>query len=384
MNSEELEMLRSSLRALLDEIAPVEVVRAWDKADHIPPEIVARFGELGVTALAVDEEFGGIGRDVNALLVVLEEVAKRSMTLAGLLVMCTNYAGLNIGEQGSDAQKRAFLPRVANGSLLFALGLSEPNVGADLAAVETRAELRGDAVIVNGAKRWCSGAEFADYIYTLVRSGPTEARHKNLSFVIIPRTAKGISMTSTGTMGMRGVPTNDVVFEDVEVSAENILGGVEGWNKGWSQLAGPTLETEKLSPCAMAMGLGEAAVDAAWNYAQERSQFGMRICGHQAVRHVLADVQTKLQTCRLMLRESAAMLDRGEPSAVQTSMTKLYLSETIRDIVIQCQQVMGAYGYSDDFDMERYVRDAMVLPIFGGSTAIQKNNIASLMRLPRS
>lgn len=384
MNAEELEQLRDSLRALLDEIAPIETVRAWDRADHVPPEILQRFGELGVTALAVDEEYGGLGRDVSALLVVLQEVARRSIMLAGLIVQCTNYAGLNIGELGSEAQKREYLPRVANGTLIFALGLSEPNVGADLASVETRAEIRGDKVIINGAKRWCSGAEIADCIYALVRSGPVADRYKNLSFVIIPRETKGISMTTTGTMGMRGVPTNDVVFEDVEIPIENILGGPDCWNKGWSQLAGPTLETEKLSPSAMALGLGEAAMEAAWNYAQERSQFGMRICGHQAVRHSLADMQTRLQTCRLMLKESAAMLDRGEPSAVQTSMTKLYLSETIRDIVIECQQVMGAYGYSEDFDMERYVRDAMVLPIFGGSTAVQKNNIASLMRLPKS
>jgi len=383
MNTEELEMLRDSLRALLDEIAPPEKVREWDKADHVPPELIRRFGEFGVTALAVDEEYGGVGRDVPALLVVIQEVAKRSMAMCSLVIHCTNYAGLNISEQGSEAQKRELLPRVARGELLFALGLSEPNVGADLPSVETRAELRGDKVIINGAKRWCTGAEISDYVYALVRSGPVEDRYKNLSFVLIPTDAPGVSMTSTGTMGIRGIPTNDVVFEDVEVPVENILGGPEFWNKGWSQLAGPTLEVEKLSPSTMALGLGEAAVEAAWAYSQERSQFGIKICGHQAVRHTLADVQTRLQTCRLMLREAADLVNRGEPSAVQTSMTKLYLSETIRDIVVQCQQVLGAYGYSDEFDMERYVRDAMVLPIFGGSTAIQRNNIASLMRLPK-
>ena len=383
MNTEELEMLRDSLRALLDEIAPPEKVREWDKADHVPPELIRRFGEFGVTALAVDEEYGGVGRDVPALLVVIQEVAKRSMAMCSLVIHCTNYAGLNISEQGSEAQKRELLPRVARGELLFALGLSEPNVGADLPSVETRAELRGDKVIINGAKRWCTGAEISDYVYALVRSGPVEDRYKNLSFVLIPTDSPGVSMTSTGTMGIRGIPTNDVVFEDVEVPVENILGGPEFWNKGWSQLAGPTLEVEKLSPSTMALGLGEAAVEAAWAYSQERSQFGIKICGHQAVRHTLADVQTRLQTCRLMLREAADLVNRGEPSAIQTSMTKLYLSETIRDIVIKCQQVMGAYGYSDEFDMERYVRDAMVLPIFGGSTSIQRNNIASLMRLPK-
>ena len=174
MNSEELAMLRESLRALLDEIAPPEVVRGWDRADYLPPELLARFGELGITALAVDEEYGGLGRDINALLMVMQEIGKRSTILAGLLVHCTNYCGLNIGEQGSEAQKRKYLPGVAAGTMMFALGLSEPNVGGDLASVETRAEIRGDKVIINGAKRWCTGAEICDSIYTLVRSGPVE------------------------------------------------------------------------------------------------------------------------------------------------------------------------------------------------------------------
>lgn len=172
-------------------------------------------------------------------------------------------------------------------------------------------------------KRWCSGAEFADYIYALVRSGPQEDRHRNLSFLIVPRDAAGVSMTTTETMGVRGVPTNDVVFENVEVSVRDVMGEEAGWNQGWSQLAGPTLEVEKLQPSAMAMGLGEAMVEEAWLYSQERSQFGKRICGHQAVRHTLADVQTRLRACRLMLDHAAGLVKRGEPSAVQTSMTKL-------------------------------------------------------------
>ena len=275
------------------------------------------------------------------------------------------------------------LPLVAQGKVLFALGLSEPNVGADLAAVETRAERRGDRIILNGAKRWCSGAESVDYINALVRSGPPEERRRNLSFVIIPTNAPGITITATETMGMRGIPTNDVIFDNVELAVDDVMGGEAGWNEGWSQLAGPTLEFEKLSPSAMAMGLGEAMAEEAWEYSQERRQFGIRICGHQAVRHKLADIRTRLQACRLMLEHSAGLVHRGEPSAVQTSMTKLYISETIRDIAIDCQSVMGAYGYAHGFNMERYVRDALVLPIFGGSSDIQRGNVANLLRLPR-
>lgn len=381
--SEEVLMLRDSLRRLLDDIAPPETIARWDREDRLPPELIYGLAELGVCGLAVPEEHGGLGVDVPALLMVVEELARRSMALAGLYVMCVSYAGLNLGELGSPDQKARLLPRVAEGRLLFALGLSEPDVGADLAAVATRAERSGDKIIVNGVKRWCSGAEFADYIYTLVRSGPPEDRHRNLSFLIIPRDAPGVSMTTTETMGVRGVPTNDVVFENVEVSVRDVMGEEAGWNQGWSQLAGPTLEVEKLQPSAMAMGLGEAMVEEAWLYSQERSQFGKRICGHQAVRHTLADVQTRLRACRLMLDHAAGLVKRGEPSAVQTSMTKLFIAETIRGVALDCQTVMGAYGYAQGFAMERYVRDALVLPIFGGSSAIQRSNIANLMRLPR-
>lgn len=381
--SDEVLMLRDNLRRLLDEIAPSEKLAEWDRADHLPPEIMQPLSDLGACAIAVDEEFGGLGRDVPALLLVIEELARRSMSLAGLYVMCVSYAGLNLGELGSPAQKQKFLPLVAEGRLLFALGLSEPDVGADLASVTTRADRTGDRIVVNGVKRWCSGAEYADYIYALVRSGPPEERHRNLSFMIIPRDAPGVSMTATETMGVRGVPTNDVIFDNVELSIADVMGEEAGWNQGWSYLAGPTLEVEKLQPSALAMGLGEAIVEEAWAYSQERAQFGKLICGHQAVRHSLADVQTRLRTCRLMLEDAALKVKRGEPSAVQTSMTKLYLAETVRGIALECQTIMGAYGYAQGFNMERYVRDALVLPIFGGSSAIQRSNIANLMKLPR-
>lgn len=381
--SDEVLMLRDSLRRLLDDVASPEAAARWDREDHLPPELILQLADLGVCGLAVDEAHGGLGLDVPAILMVIEELARRSMALAGLYVMCVSYAGLNLSELGSPDQKARLLPKVAEGRLLFALGLSEPNVGADLSAVETRAERDGNRIIVNGVKRWCSGAEFADYIYALVRSGPPQDRHRNLSFVMIPRDAQGVSMTCTETMGVRGVPTNDVFFENVELSIHDVMGEEAGWNRGWSQLAGPTLEVEKLQPSAMAMGLGEAMVEEAWRYSQERMQFGKRICGHQAVRHTLADVQTRLKACRLMLENAALLVQRGEPSAVQTSMTKLFLAETVRGIALDCQTVMGAYGYAEGFGMERYVRDALVLPIFGGSSAIQRSNIANLMRLPR-
>jgi alkylation response protein AidB-like acyl-CoA dehydrogenase len=182
---------------------------------------------------------------------------------------------------------------------------------------------------------------------------------------------------------MKGGGTFDVSFSDVEVPAANIVGGEEGWNDGWAKLAGAGLDIEKTEVAAMALGIARAAVNDAWTYAQERVQFGKPICAIQSIRHMLAEVKTKLEACRLMTYNAAALVDAHRPAAVETSMAKLFVCDTARDIVLTCQQVMGAYGYVRDFDMERYVRDILVMPILGGSSAIQKNNIANRLKLPR-
>lgn len=381
--NEDTQALRDLLRRFLEKEITSEMVARWDLEDRIPREMLKRIAELGVCGLTVPEEYGGLGRDVLGMVTTIVELARRSTVLAGIYIMNACYGSLNIAEAGTEEQKQRLLPGLSTGDILFAYGLSEPDVGADLASVKTRAERRGDKVIINGYKRWCSGAEMSDYIYMLVRSGEPEARYKNLSIVLVPPTTKGITMQSVGTMGMRGIPTNDVILEDVEVPFANVIGGEAGWNRGWSLLAGPTLEAEKLEVPAMAVGIAEAAVAEAWEYSQQRKQFGGRICGIQSIRHMLADVQTKLAACRLMLAHAAWKVHTGQPSAVDTSMTKLFVCDTAREIVLTCQQVLGAYGYAHGFAMERYVRDVLVMPIFGGSSAIQKNNIANLMRLPR-
>ena len=192
------------------------------------------------------------------------------------------------------------------------------------------------------------------------------------------------SITDIGTMGAHGIGTCDVKYEDVELPFENVMGGEAGWNNGWNMLAGPSLEIEKLQPTAIVLGIAEAAMQEAWEYSQQRVQGGKRICGHQAVRHVLVDCQTRLHSMRLVMRHAAWLVENRKPSAVYTSMCKQFVSDNARDIVIALQQnVMGAYGYAEGFNMERLVRDVLIFPIAGGSTAIQRNNIANLMKLPR-
>ena len=382
--SEEITALRDTLRKFVAKECTPELVRKWDQEDHIPRSMIEKLAELGLCGLAIPEEYGGMGLQVVALSVAIEELTRGSIALAGIFCQNATYGGLNISESGSEEQKKRFLPKLLEGKLLFSYGLSEPDIGGDLANVKTRAEKKGDKVIINGAKRWTSGADLSDYIYTLVRSGPPEARRDNLSFVLIPTNAKGVKLTKLGGMGSNGCALHDVTFDNVEVSVDDIMGGEAGWNKGWNLLAGPSLEVEKLGPCAIALGTAEAAMAEAWAYSQQRVQGGKHICGHQAVRHVLSEVQTKLQACRLMTNHAAWLVQENMPSAVATSMAKLFVSENAKEIVLACQQyVMGAYGYAHGFNMERIVRDVLLGTIIGGSSAIQRNNIANLMKLPR-
>jgi alkylation response protein AidB-like acyl-CoA dehydrogenase len=382
--NEDLDIFRDSVTKFLDKSCPAEIIARWEAEDTVPRSVLKGMAELGVLGLTVPEEYGGLGIDVATMCVVMEEFAARWSGLASLYNMSVGYGSLNLVYKGSEEQKRRFLPGLIAGETLFAYGLSEPEVGADLASVKTKAERRGDTVVLNGAKRWISGANMGDYMLTLVRSGAPDERYRNLSFVIVPLDAPGLSITPTRCMGTHGVPTNDVHLDGVEVGADMILGGDAGWNNGWSMLAGPSLEIEKLAPTFIALGIAKAAVAEAWRYSQERAQFGKPICTHQAVRHVLADVQTKLKAARLMAYDAAAQVNRQAPSAVDTCMAKLFVAETAKEIVLACQQsVMGAYGYAEGFGMERYVRDVLAVPIYGGSSAIQRNNIATLMKLPR-
>jgi alkylation response protein AidB-like acyl-CoA dehydrogenase len=364
---------------------PRELAQKWDRENEYPREIFEQLSALGVNALTVPEEYGGAGRDITATMVVIEELARRSMAVAVPFIMCACYGAMNIEEVGSDEQKAELLPKLAEGKLLFAYGISEPDVGADVASVRTTAVRKGNGatVTINGSKRFCSGANIADYIYTVVKSDPEAGRYKNLSIVMIPPDAPGVTIELQNSMGMKGASTCDVTFEDVEIPAENIVGGEAGWNDGWSRIVGPGLDVEKIEVAALALGNAAAAVDDAWEYAQERKQFGKPVSAYQSVRHMLVDAKTKLHACRLMTYHAAWLLDEKKPASVETSMAKLYVSDTAKDIVLSCQQVMGAYGYIKEFDMERYVREALLMPIIGGSSAIQKNNIANRLRLAR-
>jgi alkylation response protein AidB-like acyl-CoA dehydrogenase len=316
---EHITQLRDTLRRFAAAEMPRELLRQWDRQNAFDPAVFAKLAALGVCGLTIDEEHGGAGRDLVAAIAVIEELSRGGAAIAGPYIHCAFYGGLNISANGSPEQKRALLPRLARGEILFAYGLSEPDVGGDLASVTTSARRTPDGrkVVVNGTKRWCTAVRIADYIYCLVRSDAEAARYRNLSFLLVPTTLAGITITTIDHLGLRYAETTDVIFEDVEVPFENVVGGDAGWNQGWRMLAGPALDVEKLEITAVTLGIATAAVEDAWQYAEEREQFGKPISGHQAVRHALVDARTKLQACRHMLYHAAWLAQQERPCSAR-------------------------------------------------------------------
>jgi alkylation response protein AidB-like acyl-CoA dehydrogenase len=373
-------MMRDTLRKFVADEMPRDKAAKWDKANYFPREVLEKLAGLGLMGLTVPEEYGGSGRDILGAMIAIEELSKRSLAVAVPFIMAACYAGMNLVECGSDEQKQELLPLVVQGRMLFAYGWTEPDVGADLASVKTTAVREGDTLIVNGAKRFCSGAAFCDYVYTLVRTGDPQARRQNLSFVLIDPRTPGVVIEPIDAMGMKGPATTDIAFVDVRVPLANLVGGEAGWNAGWRMLTGSGLDVEKLEVAAMGLGIGTAAFEDALAYSRERQQFGKSIGDFQSIRHKLANMRTQLHAARLMLYSAANLAAEGQQCGVETSMAKLFCTEVGKAVALEGQTIMGAYGYVKEFDMERYVRDALLMPIIGGSSAVQLNNIANWAR----
>lgn len=376
-----ISQIRDQLQRFGRSRLPREKRQQLDRAASWDREIFKELADMGLIGLTVPEELGGAGVDIVAATAVLDELCQFGSSLAGPFIHAAFYGGMNLSENGSDQQKADLLPGIVRGETFLCYGLSEPNVGGDLASVETRATRNGEDIIVNGAKRWCTGADWSDYIYCLVRSGPAEERYRNLSFILIPTDTPGISMQPLEHSNLRYTKSMDVYFDNVRLPVSAVVGGPEMWNKGWETLAGRALDVEKIEITAVAYGIMRAAVEEAWIYAKERHQFDRPISEHQAIRHKLTTARTKLQAAKHMLYHSAYLANEGLPCGVETSMAKLFVADTGVETAILCQQVMGAYALSDAYDMERNVRDLLGMPIVGGSSDMQRNNLASLLRL---
>jgi len=379
--SDHVTEIRRQLSRWVAEKMPREKRREWDKAATWDRSLFREIAEMGLIGLTIPEEYGGQGEDIYAAAAVIDELCQGGSSMAGPFIHAAFYGGLNISENGSKEQKQELLPRLVRGEIFLAYGLSEPNVGGDLPSVETRVERKDGELIIKGAKRWCTGADWADYIYCLCRSGDPGDRHGNLTFVLVPTKTKGVTMQAIEHANLRYTHSMDVFLDDVRLPESAIVGGPDKWNKGWEALAGRALDVEKIEITAVAYGLARAALDEAWRYAGERVQFGKPIGKHQAVAHKLVTARTKLAACRHMLYHAAWLASEGKPCSAETAMAKLYVADTGVEIGLACQQVIGAYGLSDAYDIERNLRDLLGMPVVGGSSDMQKNNLARMWRL---
>ncbi|MEW6137260.1 MAG: acyl-CoA dehydrogenase family protein [Thermodesulfobacteriota bacterium] len=376
--TEEQEMLRDTIRRFAEKEIPSEVAREIDEQDRFPHELLGKLADLGFMGINIAEEYGGQGATVIEEMIMFEELARKLPVLAWAAGNIVLYGNHIIGLNGSDQQKKKYLPKLVNGDIKFAYALTEPDAGSDAANIKTRAEYRDGFYVINGSKMFITGAGIADIIVTNTRTG--EHRTKGITVFLVDSTSTGYSAKSIKMVGHRGSNTCEVNYDDVKVSPDDILGGPECLNQGWYQMM-RLLNKERLLLSACSLGIGQGALDYALNYAKEREQFGQPIGRFQAIQHMLVDMATELEAARRLAYYAAWKETEGMECIKETSMSKYYCSEVAKRIALQGVQILGGYGYTMEYDAQRYLRDVLILSIGGGTSQIQKNIIGKQLGL---
>ena len=353
------------------EVRPV--ARELEHANAYPEELIERMKELGVFGLTIPEPYGEVSVSKRCYVLVTEELARGWMSLAGAVGGHSVVAYL-IATYGTEAQKEHYLPRMATGELRSAMALTEPAGGSDLQALTTTARRDGDHYVVDGAKMWITNARRAGMIALLCKTDPeAEPRHAGISVLLV---GPGPGMTVSrdlSKLGYKGIETCEVVFDGYRAPVSALLGGEEG--QGFAQMM-RGLEVGRTQVAARAVGVGRAALEDSLRYAQERETFGKPIWRHQAIGNHLANMATTLRAARLLTLDAADLLDAGERCDMEAGMAKLYASEAAMEIALNAVRIHGAAGYSTEFDVERYFRDAPLMIVGEGTNEIQRNIIA--------
>lgn len=345
-----------------------------DETEEYPQELFNTFKDAGILGIAIPEEYGGAGMGTMGLVIVVEEVAKYCCS-TGLLLLLTRLPLAAIMYGGTEAQKQEYARGIATGTLRGAFCLSEPDAGSDSAAIRTRAVRKGDTYVINGTKSWISGAAYADYFIVATKTNP-DAGHRGMSVFVVDRNTPGVIVgKKEKKMGVRGLPVNQVIFEDAEVPATNLLGAE---NEGF-KLIMKNLNSVRPVVAARGIGLAQGALSYWTQYARERKTFGKPIIEHQGLQWMAAELATEIEAARLLTYRAAMTVDEGragKETAHILSMAKLKATEIAVRASNDCLQMMGATGYMEDYPMARYVRDARQLTIVEGTSQIQKGIIA--------
>ncbi len=369
--SEAQELFQKTARDIADrEITPLAA--KVDELAEFPRETVAKLGELGFMGIMVPEEYGGAGADAVSYVVALEEIS-RACASTGVIMSVNNSLYCEpVLRFGTEDQKRRFLVPVASGRSQGCFALSEPNAGTDAANQQTRARRGGDTYVLNGSKNFITNGLEADFAIMFAQLDPALG-HRGITAFVVERAMPGYSVSKVEKkLGIRGSSCCQLLLEDVRVPAENRL-GAEG--EGF-RVALRTLDGGRIGIATQALGIAQAAYEAALAYAKQRQQFGQPIARFQAIQFMLADMATEIEAARLLTLRAAALKDRGAPYSKEASMAKLYASETAMKVATKAVQVHGGYGYLKDFPVERFFRDAKITEIYEGTSEAQRMVIA--------
>lgn len=348
-------------------------VLALEHADEYPHEMVAQMRDLGLFGATVGREWGGLGLPAQTYSRIVSRISEVWMSLTGIFNSHLMMAAA-VERFGTDAQKRHFLPRFASGELRGGLALTEPHCGTDLQAIRTRAVRDGNDYVVNGAKTWISNGIEGGAVALLVKTDwDIEPRHKGISLFIAEKGPGFSTGRKLKKLGYKGIDSAELVFEDYRLPAENLIGGVPG--QGFRQTVGG-LELGRINIAARGVGVAQAALDRAVEYAQVRETMGKPIAEHQAIQLKLGEMATRCRAARLLTEDAARAYDRGDRCDMEAGMAKLFASETALENATECMRIHGAYGYSQEYHVERYFRDAPLMCIGEGTNEMQRIIIA--------
>ncbi|WP_332651018.1 acyl-CoA dehydrogenase [Lysinibacillus sp. 54212] len=364
--TEEQEMMRQMVR----DFAKAEIEPFVEKmeAGEFPREILTKMGELGLMGITAPESYGGSEMDFSSYIIAIHELSKVSAVVGVILSVHTSVGTNPILYFGTEQQKQKYVPRLASGEYLGAFCLTEPSAGSDAGSLKTRAIKNGDHYILNGSKVFITNGGEAD-VYIVFASTDPERGSRGISAFIVEKGTTGLVIgKDEHKMGLHGSRTVQLTFENMMIPAQNLL-GTEG--EGF-KIAMSNLDVGRIGIAAQSLGIAEAALEAATNYAKERVQFGKPIIANQGVGFKLADMATAVEAAKLLVYRAADLRAKGLPCGQEASMAKLFASKTAVEVAIDAVQIFGGYGYTEDYPVERYFRDAKVTEIYEGTSEIQR------------
>ena len=370
-DAQEALMLQSVDRFLERDVRPF--AHELEASDTYPSAIVEKLQELGLFGATISPQYGGLGLPAVTYARIVERVSAVWMSVAGLFNSHLIMAAA-VERHGTPEQKSRFLPRFASGELRGGIALTEPDCGTDLQAIRTQARRDGDRYVVNGAKTWITNSVEGHLLAVLVKTDPAAAPpHKGMSLLLIEKGPGFDDVRKLAKLGYRGIDTGEMRFEDCRVPVENLIGAVEG--RGLQQVLGG-LELGRINVAARGAGLARACLEESLRYAQMRRTFGKPIAEHQAIQLKLADMATRVEAARLLVESAARAYDGGGRCDLEAGMAKLYATEAALENSLEAMRIHGAYGYSKEFNIERYYRDAPLLAIGEGTNELQRIIIA--------